>query len=347
MADTIGTYYFQLAPSTEGISQSISEAMGDAGEKGSKSFGATFKTGLANFGKVTAGAVLAAGAGITKLASDAVNAYAEFEQLEGGIETLFGTGGKTLDEYAKSVGKTVGEETAKEFTALREVSDSVLQNAQNAFKTAGLSANEYMDVAIQSAAAMINSLGGDTEKASQLVDLSITDMADNVNKMGTSMESVQDAYRGFSRGNFTMLDNLALGFAGTKEGMQELLDKATELSGVEYDIESYADIVEAIHVVQTDMGITGTTAKEAADTISGSLASLKASWTNVVTGIADENADFEGQIDAFVESAGTFVDNLLPRIETAIGGAAQLVSKLAPKIISSLPDITLQLKAVS
>ena len=339
MSDTIGTYYFQLAPSTEGIGNSISEALGDAGTQSSKSFGSSFTNGLATFGKVTAGAVLAAGAGITKLASEAVNAYAEFEQLEGGIETLFGTGGKTLEEYAKSVNKFAGEETLKEWLALQQVSDSVLSNAQNAYKTAGLSANEYMDVAIQSSAAMINALGGDTKKAADLVDLSITDMADNVNKMGTSMEAVQNAYRGFSRGNFTMLDNLALGFAGTKEGMQELLNKAQELSGVKYDIESYADIVEAIHVVQTDMGITGTTAKEASDTITGSLASLKASWTNVITGIADENADFEGQIDSFVDSASTFADNLLPRVETAIGGVTKLVSKLAPKIISTLPDL--------
>lgn len=310
MSDTIGTYYFQLAPSTEGIGNSISEALGDAGTQSSKSFGSSFTTGLANFGKIAAGAVVAAGAGITKLASDAVNAYADFEQLEGGIETLFG-----------------------------DAAPKVMENARNAFQTAGQSMNDYMETSIQSAAALINSLGGDQEAAANLMDMSITDMADNVNKMGTSMEAVQNAYRGFSRGNFTMLDNLALGFAGTKEGMQDLLDKAQELSGVEYDIESYADIVEAIHVVQTDMGITGTTAQEAADTISGSLYSLKASWTNVITGIADENADFEGQIDSFVNTASTFADNLLPRVETAIGGVTKLVSKLAPKIISMLPGL--------
>lgn len=306
MPETIGTAYVQIEPSFEGVSSKINKEMGDAGTQSGKTFGA----GFATFGKVAAGAVVAAGAGITKLATDAVKAYSNFEQLEGGIETLFG-----------------------------DAAPKVMANAESAFMTAGQSMNDYMETSIQSAAALINSLDGDTSAAADMMDMSITDMADNVNKMGTTMEAVQNAYRGFSRGNFSMLDNLALGFAGTKEGMQELLDKATELSGVEYDIDSYADIVEAIHVVQTDMGITGTTAKEAAETISGSMASLEAAWTNVITGIADENADFEGQIDSFVDTASTFADNLLPRIEVAIGGISQLISKLAPKIISELPGL--------
>ena len=170
-----------------------------------------------------------------EIGKQAVEAYANYEQLAGGVETLFG-----------------------------DSAQKVLNDANQAFKTAGMSMNEYMETSIQSAASLISSLGGDQAKAAEMMNMSITDMADNVNKMGTTMEGVQNAYRGFSRGNFTMLDNLALGFSGTKEGMQELLDKAREISGFKYDISSYADIVEAIHVVQTEMGITGTTAREAA-----------------------------------------------------------------------------------
>lgn len=313
MADTIGTYYFQLAPSTEGIGDSISKALGEEGDKSSKSFGQKFTNGLATFGKVAAGTLAAAGAGIAKLGSDAVNAYADFEQLTGGITTLY-----------------------------EDLDYDVYEYAANAYKTAGLSMNEYMETAIGFAASLNNSLiesEGNIARSADLTDQIIVDMSDNVNKMGTTMESVQNAYRGFSRGNFTMLDNLALGFAGTKEGMQELLDKAQEISGVEYDISSFADIAEAIHVVQTDMGITGTTAREAAETISGSLSMVKSAWQNVITGMADENADFSGQIDALVESVGAFANNIIPRIEVAIKGVGQLITSLAPIIAEELPKI--------
>ena len=234
-----------------------------------------------------------------EIGKQAVEAYANYEQLAGGVETLFG-----------------------------DSAQRVLNDANQAFKTAGMSMNEYMETSIQSAASLISSLGGDQAKAAEMMNMSITDMADNVNKMGTTMEGVQNAYRGFSRGNFTMLDNLALGFSGTKEGMQELLDKAREISGFKYDISSYADIVEAIHVVQTEMhisGITaeeaaeavrngtmteaeafaamGTTAKEAATTIQGSLSMTKSAWQNLLVGIADENADFNALVINLVDSA--------------------------------------------
>ena len=209
-----------------GYEQGLTDAEGQAvGLKGKLAGGAkVLAKGFAIAGVAAAGAVTA----ITK---SAIDSYAEMEQLKGGVETLFG-------DYASSV----------------------IENSNNAWKTAGMDANQYMETTIQSAAAMINSLGGDQKKAAELSDMAITDMADNVNKMGTTMESVQDAYRGFSRGNFIMLDNLALGYAGSKQGMQELLDKAEEISGVKYDISSYSDIVQAIHVVQDEMGITGTTA---------------------------------------------------------------------------------------
>ena len=191
----------------------------------SSKFGSAAKGLAAGVGAAAVGAVAAGTSAVIGLVKTASDAYGDFEQLSGGIETLFG-----------------------------DSADTVMQNAEKAFKTAGMSMNDYMETSIQSAAALINSLDGDQAEAARLMDMSITDMSDNVNKMGTDMEAVQNAYRGFSRGNFTMLDNLALGFAGTKEGMQQLLDAAQQISGVEYDISSYSDIVEAIHVVQTEMG---------------------------------------------------------------------------------------------
>jgi phage-related protein len=214
-----------------------------------------------------------------------------------------------------------------------------MQNAEGAFKTAGMSMNDYMETSIQSAAALINSLDGDQAEAARLMDMSITDMSDNVNKMGTDMEAVQNAYRGFSRGNFSMLDNLALGFSGTKAGMQELLDQAQKISGIEYDISSYSDIVEAIHVVQTEMGITGTTAEEASTTLQGSLSSMKAAWENLTTGLADPDADIGALIGNMVESAKTFLSNLIPIVAQTLEGIAQGVAELAPVLADELPSL--------
>ena len=250
------------------------------------------------------------GGAVKDFTMDAVNSYGEIEQLRGGIETLFG-----------------------------DSAPKVLADADQAFRTAGMSASQYMDTSIQSAASLINSLGGDQAKAAELMNVSITDMADNVNKMGTSMEAVQNAYRGFSRGNFTMLDNLALGFAGTKEGMQDLLDKAQEISGIEYDISSYSDIVEAIHVVQEEMGITGTTSKEAAGTIQGSLSAMKSAWDNLVAGIADPDADMGELILNMVDSAETALDNVLPAVERTFDGIGEAVTELAPVVVEKIPEI--------
>ncbi len=275
--------------------------------------GGALKTGFSTIAKVGTVAIGTATAGVIGLTKASVQGYAEFEQLEGGIETLYG-------EHSAASAK-------------------MMESAKNAWKTAGLSVNDYMNTAIESSAAMISSLSGDTDKAAELMDMSITDMSDNVNKMGTSMEAIQNAYRGFSRGNFTMLDNLALGFAGTKEGMQQLLDKAKEISGIEYDISSYADIVQAIHVVQDEMGIAGTTAKEASETISGSLAATKSAWTNLVTGITDPNADIGKLIDDLVASASTAMDNLLPAIEHALSGISSFIEQITPKIVEELPGL--------
>ena len=250
------------------------------------------------------------GGAVKDFTADAVMSYGEIEQLRGGIETLFG-----------------------------DSAQKVLADADQAFRTAGMSAAQYMDTSIQSAASLINSLGGDQEKAAELMNMSITDMADNVNKMGTNMEAVQNAYRGFSRGNFTMLDNLALGFSGTKEGMQSLLDKAEEISGIKYDISSYADIVEAIHVVQDEMGITGTTAKEAAGTIQGSLGAMKSAWDNLVAGIADSDSNLGERITQFADSAETAINNIVPAVGTALSSMGIVIKRLAPVVMQKIPEI--------
>lgn len=257
-------------------------------------------------GFAVAGAAAATAVGV--MTKSAVSGYAEFEQLEGGIQTLFG-----------------------------KAAPEVMANASKAFQSAGMSANKYMETSINSAAALINSLGGDQAKAAKLMDMSIIDMSDNVNKMGTDMEAVQNAYRGFSRGNFTMLDNLALGFSGTKQGMQELLDKAEQISGVKYDIGSYADIVQAIHVVQQEMGVSGTTAQEASDTITGSMAAVKAAWENLVTGFANPEADLDQLINNVVDNAEVAFGNMIPIIEKAINGIASFVEKAAPILTEKLP----------
>lgn len=290
-------------------SKDYDKGLDDAGKKAG-SVGSSIGNGLATAAKVGTAAIGAAASALGALATQSVQGFAEQEQLVGGMETLY-----------------------------KDASAQMIAYANDAYKTAGLSANEYMSTAIESSAAMISSLEGDTKKAAEMTNMAITDMSDNVNKMGTSMESLQNAYRGFSRGNFTMLDNLALGFAGTKEGMQQLLDKAKELSGVEYDIDSYADIVQAIHVVQDEFGITGTTAKEASSTISGSLASMKTAWDNLVVGLSSGDADLEQLINNLVDSAETAFNNIMPAVERALEGIASFVEKIAPVLSEKLPGI--------
>lgn len=248
------------------------------------------------------------------LGKQAITSYAEYEQLIGGVETLFKESAPVVENYAN-----------------------------NAYKTAGLSANEYMATVTSFSASLLQSLNGDTEKSAQVADMAITDMADNANKMGTSMEMIQNAYQGFAKQNYTMLDNLKLGYGGTKGEMERLLADATAISGVEYDISNLNDVYQAIHVIQGELGITGTTAKEASTTIQGSLGSMKSAWSNLLTGIADENADFPALINNFVDSILTVGDNLLPRIQQVIQGAGELVSglltALIPEIVAVIPPL--------
>lgn len=278
-----------------------------------ETIGSKLKGGLVTAAKVGAAAVAAAGTAIVAIGKQAIEQYAEYEQLVGGVETLF-----------------------------KQSADTVMGYAENAYKTAGLSANEYMNTVTSFSASLLQSLGGDTESAAKYADMAITDMSDNANKMGTSMEMIQNAYQGFAKQNYTMLDNLKLGYGGTKEEMQRLLEDAEKLSGIEYDISSYADIVDAIHVVQTEMGITGTTAKEAATTIQGSLASMKSAWQNLLTGVADDNADFEELVNNFVDSLVGVGENIIPRINTVIKGLTQLITQASQTIIPLAVETLLQ-----
>lgn len=300
-----------------------------------------FSGKLGKFGsaaKVVAAGAAAAGTAVVGLIYKSIEAYARYEQLVGGIETLYGAGGKTLDEYAKSVGKST-ESVKGEYEKLMSAQQTVLDNAANAYKNAGMSANQYMDTVTSFAASLTSSVGGDTQVAAEKANMAINDMADNANKMGTTMEMIQNAYQGFAKQNYTMLDNLKLGYGGTKEEMQRLLEDAEKISGIHYDISSYADIVDAIHVIQTEMGITGTTAEEAEHTIEGSLNMTKAAWENLIVGISDDNADFDQLMQNFIDSATAFGDNILPRIEIALQGVAKLIEGVAPVIAAELPKL--------
>lgn len=290
----------------------------DEASKNVETLSGKFKNGLAAAAKVGAAAVSAAATGIAVLTKNALNNYAEYEQLVGGVDTLFKDSSAKVQEYAA-----------------------------NAYKTAGLSANEYMDTVTSFSASLLQSLGGDTEAAADMANVAITDMSDNANKMGTDMASIQNAYQGFAKQNYTMLDNLKLGYGGTKEEMQRLIDDANALNAAQgkytnYSIESYADIVSAIHDVQVEMGIYGTTADEASTTIQGSVSSMKAAWSNLLTGIADDNADFKTLIEQFVDSLVTVGENIIPRINIIIQGLTQLITEASQTIIPLAVQILLE-----
>lgn len=300
--------YAKITLDTSGYENGLDNASGKA-----SGFADKLKSGLATASKVGAAALTAAATGMAALTKASIDQYAEYEQLVGGVDTLFKTASDKVQEYAA-----------------------------NAYKTAGMSANEYMDTVTSFSASLLQSLGGDTEKAAQKADQAITDMADNANKMGTGMEMIQNAYQGFAKQNYTMLDNLKLGYGGTKGEMERLLADAEKLSGQKFDISSYSDIVDAIHVVQTEMGITGTTAKEAASTIQGSVSAAKSAWSNLITGIAADNADLDTLIGNFVSSVETAAGNIIPRVSVMLGGISQLVTSasttIIPMVITTITD---------
>ena len=347
--------YVTIVPSLRGSRQIISQELGEAGQQAGDEAGG--KTGsaflsacgnvLAAGAKVVAGATLAAtsalAAGVVAIGKAALTSYADYEQLAGGVETLFGTGGKTIKEYADSMGATVDEVRDKYFQ-LADAENQVMENASNAFKTSGLSANEYMETVTSFSASLLQSLDGDTQAAAAAADMAIQDKSDNANKMGSDMASIQSAYQGFAKQNYTMLDNLKLGYGGTASEMERLLEDASAISGVEYDISNLSDVYEAIHVIQTEMGITGTTAKEAMFTISGSANATKAAWNNVLTAIAG-GGDLDKAIDDLVDSVfggasgGGLLNNILPRVDTIINGIGKFLVKSAPILADKIPGI--------
>ena len=309
--------YIQIVPSADGFKSKLEASIGDeadkagksAGQKWSGGFGSTLKSVGAASAKAAGAAVLAAAAGAVAITKEAVQAYAEYEQLVGGVDTLFGT-----------------------------ASDQVVQYAQEAYQTAGISANEYM-ATVTSFAASLKQATGDNEEAARAANQAVIDMADNANKMGTSMESIQNAYQGFAKQNYTMLDNLKLGYGGTKEEMERLLEDAEKFSGVKYDINNLSDVYEAIHVVQTELGITGTTAEEASETISGSIASTKAAWENLLVGLASGNADIDGLVQNLMDSAMNVLNNVSPVVETVLAQLPTVITAIVEMIGQMLPTL--------
>ena len=294
------------------IGADTTEANKGIDEVGQKTsgLGEKLKSGLATAGKVAVAGVAAGATAIGALGTKAVAAYADYEQLVGGVETLF-----------------------------KDSQDQVMDYANNAYKTAGLSANEYMETVTSFSAALLQSLDGDTSAAADKANLAITDMSDNANKMGTDMTSIQNAYQGFAKANYTMLDNLKLGYGGTQAEMERLLADAEKISGIKYDISSYADIVDAIHVVQTEMGITGTTAEEAASTIQGSFGMMKSAWQNLVTGMADPDQDLGVLVGNFTDSVVIAGNNLIPRIQELLPRIVEATTSLIGTVSEQLPAI--------
>lgn len=342
MADGVdGKLEFQTLLNNDKLKSGIAE-MGKIANKGAATIGKITKAGAT----ATVAAIGTATTAATALVKKSVENYAQYEQLVGGVETLFGAGGQSLEEYAASVGKST-DEVEDKYNSLMSAQTTVMADAANAYKTAGMSANDYMDTVTSFSASLVASLEGDTEKAADYSNRAITDMADNANKMGTNIQDIQHAYQGFAKQNYTMLDNLKLGYGGTKEEMQRLIADASEMTDVQEKLGltvdssslSFGNIVNAISVMQENMGIAGTTAKEAATTIEGSVNMMKASWENLVTGMADDNADFDTLMQQFVDSTVTATDNLLPRIQIAIEGIGKLIEQLLPVIMDKVPQI--------
>lgn len=316
----------------------------DETAKGIDSVAQNVKGKLGTAAKVAAGAVAAgtaaAAAGAAAIGKAALDSYASFEQLEGGVAKLYGNAGQSLEEYAESMGKT-SDEVRETWEANQKAQEQVMKDAQEAYKTAGMSANDYMETATSFSAALVSSLGGDTQKAAELTKTAMVSMSDNVNTFGSDFESVQNAFQGFAKQNYTMLDNLKLGYGGTKEEMQRLIDDANEYAASmgqasDLSIESFADIVTAIDLVQQKTQIAGTTQREAMGTIEGSINMTKSAWTNFVAELGKEDGDLGARLDEVIEGAMAVIDNVAPRIVTIaenIGAAIpQIADKLAPKI---------------
>ena len=287
----------------EGVAAKVKQGFGGAGDSAGLSFGGSM------VGKING---IVAAAGIGKMLASSISAGADLQQSLGGVETLF-----------------------------KQSADTVIKNAEMAYKTAGMSANQYMENVTSFSASLLQSLGGDTERAASVADMAMTDMSDNANKMGTDMQSIQNAYQGFAKQNYTMLDNLKLGYGGTQKEMERLLADAEKFSGVEYDINNLSDVYEAIHVIQGELDITGTTAKEASATLSGSFASMKAAFSDFL-GNLSLGRDIGPSLQALMETVSTYLRNLIPAVmnivKTLPGAIWTVLSQSVPQIVSALMD---------
>lgn len=294
--------YVQIIPSAQGIGGQIKKELGGEVEPAAEETGVS--AGQKLFGAIRK---IAAAAGIGKVIKDSIVAGADLEQSIGGIETLF-----------------------------KESADQVIANAKRAYQTAGMSANDYMELTTGFSASLLSSLGNDTAKAADVADMAMTDMSDNSNKMGTNMEDIKNAYQGFAKQNYTMLDNLKLGYGGTQNEMKRLLEDARKITGVTYDIDNLADVYQAIHVIQGELDITGTTAKEAASTISGSLNAMKAAYQNVMGNLA-LGEDIGPSLNALKETTVTFVrDNLLPAAVNVVSALPTALVSLAAQLAAPM-----------
>lgn len=323
----LGKAYVQIVPSMQGLASELRRAFGDSmpdghrlgsslGGKVVSGFGSTIKKGFALAAKAGIATISAASAGIGAIVKSSASAYADYEQNIGGVETLF-----------------------------KDNADTIVKYASEAYKTAGISANDYMQNVTSFSASLLQGLGGDTAQAAEIANEAMVDMSDNANKMGTDISSIQNAYQGFAKQNYTMLDNLKLGYGGTQAEMARLINDSGVLGdSIKVDEKtvnsvSFDKMIEAIHKVQTDLDITGTTSKEAATTVSGSLGSVKAAWANLMAGMGDKNADLKNLIKEMVSTVKTFAKNILPVIKQALSGVTTLISELAPDIAAELPQL--------
>lgn len=323
----LGKAYVQIVPSMQGLASELRRAFGDSmpdghkfgsslGSKVVSGFGSTIKKGFALAAKAGIATISAASAGIGAIVKSSASAYADYEQNIGGVETLF-----------------------------KDNADTIVKYASEAYKTAGISANDYMQNVTSFSASLLQGLGGDTAQAAEIANEAMVDMSDNANKMGTDISSIQNAYQGFAKQNYTMLDNLKLGYGGTQAEMARLINDSGVLGdSIKVDEKtvnsvSFDKMIEAIHKVQTDLDITGTTSKEAATTVSGSLGSVKAAWANLMAGMGDKNADLKNLIKEMVNTVKTFAKNIMPVIKQALSGVTTLISELAPDIAAELPQL--------
>lgn len=333
---------FDLMATIDLDSSKYEQGLNNAEEQG-KTFGQRLKEGLGTAGKVASVALGAATTAIGFMTKSAVSGFAEQQQLVGGVQKLYGNMGMSVQEYAASVGKSVQEASGK-WQELENAQNTVLQNASNAYKTAGMSANQYMETATSFSAALINSLGGDTQKAAEQTDVAMRAISDNFNTFGGDIGNIQNAFQGFAKQNYTMLDNLKLGYGGTKTEMERLIADANEYAAAngqaaDLSIDSFSDIVTAIDLVQQKQNIAGTTAREAASTVEGSLGMLRGAWENLLSGLGDADADIGSLVDNVVSSAETVMTNVLPVIENALTGIGDLITRIAPIISEKLPGL--------